>query len=71
MSQTKHWRREAIAAISDWPRLFHNANLSSGTAKNCAVCLGLKAEQIPAAFPSHYLLREKLLLIFLMVHHGL
>ncbi len=27
--------------ISDWPRLFHDANLSSGTVGNRAVCLGL------------------------------
>ncbi len=37
----KDWHREAIAVISDWPRLFHDANLSSGTAENRAVCLGL------------------------------
>ncbi len=40
-SQMKDWYRVAIAAISDWPRLFHDANLLSGTAENRAVCLGL------------------------------
>ncbi len=46
LSQTKDWHREAIAAISDWPRLFHDANLSSGTAENRAVCLGLNGEPV-------------------------
>ncbi len=40
-SQMKDWHREAIVTISDWPRLFHDANLSSGTADNRAGCLGL------------------------------
>ncbi len=42
LSQMKHWHREAIVATFDWLRLFHDANLSSGTAENHAVCLGLK-----------------------------
>ncbi len=33
--------RETIAAISDWPQLFHDANLSSAIAENRAVYLGL------------------------------
>ncbi len=37
----KDWHCEAITEISDWPRLFHDANLSSGTAENRAVCLEL------------------------------
>ncbi len=40
-SQTKDWHRETIVAISDSPWLFHDANLSSGIAENCEVCLGL------------------------------
>ncbi len=40
----KDWHREAIAVISDSPRLFHDANLSSGTADNHAVCLELKGQ---------------------------
>ncbi len=42
LSQMKDWHREAIVATSDWLRLFHDANLLSGTAENHAVCLGLK-----------------------------
>ncbi len=41
LSQARDWHREAIVAISDWPRLFHDANLLSGTDENRAVCLGL------------------------------
>ncbi len=41
LSQTKDWHRETIAPISDSPRLFHDASLSSGTDENRAVCLGL------------------------------
>ncbi len=41
LSQEIDWHREAIAAFSDWPWLFHDANLSSGTAGNREVCLGL------------------------------
>ncbi len=43
LSQMKDWHREAIAVISDWPRLFHDANRSSGTAKYRAVCLRVKS----------------------------
>ncbi len=54
LSQMKNWHREAIAAISDWPRLFYEANLLSGTAENRAVCLGLKKTHLfhldPTAF---------------------
>ncbi len=39
-----HWHREAIAVISDWPRMFHDVSLSSGTADNHAVCIGLNTQ---------------------------
>ncbi len=42
LSQKKDWHRETIVANQKSPRLFHNACLSSGTAENRAVCLGLK-----------------------------
>ncbi len=41
LSETKDWYHETTVAISDSPRLFHDDNLSPGTAKNRAVCLGL------------------------------